>query len=233
MSSNKRSKKQKKSKSRKNASVSCEKISSKGFEDKFFKNMKMDIKEDFIDPMDDIFGFEDMEEKMFKNNFNLLLDENSYPRKRNKKDYKNYKDGIVFSRVFSSSYNNINGKEYEEKYKSESIKQINNGRNISECKEAYKNSDGISKTALQRGLDKKGEKVIREKNNKTGENKEHKIYKDMKENEINIFEKEYNDYSEKTGFKKNCLKLLGETDKNNKKQITDGTKSLNRKTKRH
>ena len=236
MKSNKKSQNQRKSKSRKNRCISCEKIPSKGFEDKFFKNMKMDIKEDFIDPMDDIFCFEDIEEKMFKNNFNLLLDDENHPRRNSKKNSKNYKDGTIFSRVYCSSYNNINGKEHEEKYKSESIKQMNNGHNISECKEAYKNSDGICKTALQRGLGKKGEKVIREKNNKTGENKEHKIYKGMKENEINLFEKEYNDYSEKIGFKKNCkaLKSFGESDKsNNVKLITDGTKSLNKKTKRH
>lgn len=231
MSSNKKSKRQTKSKQTKNRNRSNEKIFSKELEDEFFKGMKMDIKDDFIEPMDNLFNFEDIENKMFKNNFNLLLDEEK-PRKKSKKDYK---DGTVYSRVYCSSYNNINGKEHEEKYKSESIKQINKGRNISECKEAYKNSDGIYKTALQRGLDKKGQKVIREKNNKTGENKEHKIYKGMKENEINSFEKEYNDYSEKSGFKKNCQKLksLGTFDKYDRKQITDGTEILNKKTKRH
>ena len=230
-------------KHRKNRSISCEKISSKGFEDKFFKNinnMKMDIKDDFIDPMDGMFGFDELEEKMFKNfrnDFGLLLDEEKKQKKDNKKSSKkNIKDGTVFSKVYCSSYNNINGKEHEEKYQSQSIKQMNNGRNISECKEAYKNSDGVCKTAYQKGLDKKGEKLIKEKNSKTGENKEHKILKGIKEEEIKNFEKEYNDYSEKCGFKKNlkCFKALNSTSgKENKKLITDGTQRLNRKTKRH
>ena len=234
MSSNKKSKKQIKSKQRKNSKITKGNKFSKELEEEFFKDMKMDIKDDFIDPMDNLFNFEDIEEKMFKNNFNLLLDkeDQKHPRKKGKK---NYKDGTVFSRVYCSSYNNINGKEHEEKYKSESMKQMNNGRNISECKESYKNSDGVCKTSLQRGLDKKGQKVIREKNIKTGENKEHKIYKGMKENEINIFDKEYNDYSEKIGFKKNyqSLRSLGTFEKDNKKLLTDGTQILNRKTKRH
>ena len=234
MSSNKKIKKQIKSKQRKNSKITKRNKFSKELEEEFFKDMKMDIKDDFIDPMDNLFNFEDIEEKMFKNNFNLLLDkeEGKHPRKKSKK---NYKDGTVFSRVYCSSYNNINGKEHEEKYKSESMKQMNNGRNISECKESYKNSDGVCKTSLQRGLDKKGQKVIREKNIKTGENKEHKIYKGMKENEINIFDKEYNDYSEKIGFKKNYqnLRSLGTFEKDNKKLLTDGTQILNRKTKRH
>lgn len=237
MRANRTNNKNKKTSHRKNRSISCEKINSDGFEDKFFKDMNLDIKDDFIDPMDNMFGFNDLEEKMlkgFKNDFGLLLDEERKPRKNIKKsNKKNYKDGTVFSKVYCSSYNNINGKEHKEKYQSQSIKQMNNGHNISECKEAYKNSNGVCKTAYQKGLDKKGERLIREKNTKTGENKEHKILKGIKENEINLFEKEYNDYSEKSGFKK-CLKSLGSADKNNNiKQITDGTQTLNKKTKRH
>ena len=243
MKANRTNNKKTQTKHRKNRSISCEKISSKGFEDKFFKNMKMDIKDDFIDPMDDMdgmFGFDKLEEKMFKNfknDFGLLLDEEKKPKKDNKKlNKKNIKDGMVFSKVYCSSYNNLNGKEHEEKYQSQSIKQMNNGRHISECKEAYKNSDGVCKSAYQKGLDKKGEKLIREKNIKTGENKEHKILKGIKEEDIKNFEKEYNDYSEKSGFKKNlqCFKSLNSSGKENKKLITDGTtQRLNRKTKRH
>ena len=244
MRANRTNNKKTQTKHGKNRSISCEKISSKGFEDKFFKNMdnmKMDIKDDFIDPMDGMFGFDDLEEKMFKNfrnDFGLLLDEEKHQKKDNKKSNKknNIKDGTVFSKVYCSSYNNINGKEHEEKYQSQSLKQINNGRHISECKEAYKNSDGISKIAYQKGLDKKGEKLIREKNTKTGENKEHKILKGIKEEDVKNFEKEYNDYSEKSGFKKNlqCFKALNSSSgKENKKLITDGTQRLNKKTKRH
>lgn len=140
-----------------------------------------------------------------------------------------------FFQKYIAVHNNINGKEHEEKYQSQSIKQMNNGRNISECKEAYKNSDGVCKTAYQKGLDKKGEKLIREKNVKTGVNKEHKILKGIKEEEIQNFEKEYNDYSEKSGFKKNlqCFRALNTSGKENKKLLTDGKQRLNKKTKRH
>ena len=62
-------------KQHKNRSISCEKINSNEFENNFFKNM--DIKDDFIDPMDNMFGMDDFEDKMFKNfrnGFGLLLD---------------------------------------------------------------------------------------------------------------------------------------------------------------
>ena len=64
----------------KNRSISCEKISWKSLVDNFFKNMKMNmkIKDDFIDPMGNIFGFENFLDKMFnhfRNNFGLLLEE--------------------------------------------------------------------------------------------------------------------------------------------------------------
>lgn len=235
----KANKKQTKTKSSKNRSISCEKIS-KEFEDKFFKGMNMDIKEDFIDPFDNICEFENLEKKMFQDfhsDFGLLLDKEKKTTKNNKKENKNktnIKEGTMFSKVYTSSYSNINGKEHEEKYQSQSIKQMNNGHNISECKEAYKNSDGICKSSVQRGLDKKGEKLIKEKNVKAGHNKEHHILKGVKENEINEFEKEYNDYSKKVGFDKN-IKYLNSLDKksNNKNLLTDGTQRLNKKTKRH
>ena len=240
MRTNKANKRQTKRNHRKNRSISCEKISSKGFEDKFFKGINMDIKDDFLDPMNDMPGFDDFGQNIFdgiKNDFGLLLDEKENTRKNSKKSNKrNLKEGTMISKVYCSSYNNINGKEHEEKYQSQSLKQMNNGRNISECKEAYKNSDGISKIAYQKGLDKKGEKLIREKNTKTGENKEHKILKGIKEEDVKNFEKEYNDYSEKSGFKKNlqCFKALNSSSgKENKKLITDGTQRLNKKTKRH
>ena len=41
--------------------------------------------------------------------------------------------------------------------------QINNEHNISETKELYKNSNGIQKTAYQRGLDGKTTRFIKEK----------------------------------------------------------------------
>lgn len=233
MRSTRNNNKKTQTKQHKNRSISCEKINSNEFENKFFKNM--DIKDDFIDPMDNMFGMDDFEDKMFKNfrnGFGLLLDEEEKNNKKEKIGKMNKcNNGTFVSKVYCSSYNNINGKEHEEKYQSQGIKQINNGHNISECKEAYKNSDGLCKSSLQRGLDKKGERFIKENNTKTGEKKEHKVFKGMKENDINVFEKEYNDYSNKVGFKKNC-KCLNSFDTNNKKLITDG-KRLNKKTNRH
>ena len=224
-------------KEHKTRSISCEKVNSNGFKDIFFQNM--DIKDDFIDPIDNIFGMEDLEDKMFKNfrnNFDLLLDEEEVKNNKIKKLGKENKNnnGAYFSKVYCSSYKKICGKEHKEIYQYQGIKQINNGHSISECKEAYKNSDGLFKSSYQRGFDKAGEKFIKEKNTKTGEKKEHKAFKGMKENQKNDFEKVYNNYSNKVGFKNNCqyLDSLNSFDINNEKLITYG-KRLNKKTCRH
>ena len=236
MRTNRNNNKKAQTKEPKNRSNSCEKINSNEFKDHFFKNM--DIKDDFIDPIDNMFGMDDIEDKMvknFRNSYGLLLDEEEENNKKQKIGKVNkYNNGTFFSKVYCSSYNNIDGKEHEEKYQSQGIKQINNGHVISECKEAYKNLDGLSKSSYQISLDKKGERYIKEKNTKTGEKKEHKVFKGMNENEINDFENEFNDYSNKIGFKNNCkcLDLLNSFDLNNEKLITDG-KRLNKKTCRH
>ena len=88
--------------------------------------------------------------------------------KEEKEPEKKLNDGTFYSKVYYSSYNNLNGKPNKECYQSQSIKQINNGHNISETKEAYKNSDGVEKSAYQRGLDDKTARFIKEKNIKTG-----------------------------------------------------------------
>ncbi len=211
MRANKTNKKNTKTNQRKNRSISCEKINSKEFENRFFKGINMDIKDDFIDPMDNIPGFDELEEKMFKgfkNDFGLLLDEEKNPRKNAKKsNRKNYKDGTVFSKVYCSSYNNINGKEHEEKYQSQRVQQMNNGHNISETKEAYKNSNGVQKTAYQRNLDGKTARFIKENNTKTGKKNQKRVVKGIEENRIKDFNKEYNDYCKKCGFKKNFHNL--------------------------
>ena len=237
MRTNRNNNKKAQTKEQKNRSISCEKINSNELKDNFFK--KMDIKDDLIDPIDNMLGMDALEDKNFKNfrnSYGLLLDE--VEEKNNKKEkfgkMSQYDNETFFSKVYCSSYNNIDGKEHEEKYQSQGIKQINNGHNISKCEEAYKSSDGLFKSSYQIILDKKGERFIKEKNTKTGEKKEHKVIKGMKENEINDFENEYNDYSNKIGFKNNCkcLDLLNSFDINNEKLITDG-KRLNKKTNRH
>ena len=189
----------------------------------------MGIKDDFIDPLENNFGINDLEKKMF-DDFNLLSD-GQIPRNQEQQQPKEKKlnNGTFISQVYSSSYNNINGQPHEECYQSSSIEQLNDGHNISEVREAYKNSDGVIKSAYQRGLDKKGARFIKEKNTKTGLHNQHKILKGMKENEIDGFNKEYNTYSKKCGFKNNykALNAFGHSHPN-QKQIADGKTAKNR-----
>ena len=187
----------------------------------------MDINDDFIDPTDNMFG--GMEDKMirnFNNVFNdLLPGEEENPRnEKEKQQQKENKlnNGTFISQVYCSSYNNLNGKPHQECYQSQSIKQMNDGHNISEARENYKNSDGVMKTAYQRGLDKKAAKFIKEKNTKTGVHNQHKILRGMKENEIDNFNKEYNNYSKKCGFKNNYKALNGFGVQQKNKQLADG-----------
>ena len=170
----------------------------------------MDIKDDFIDPFDKI------EQKMFKDFKNtlpeieLLSEENQHPRSEPKEQpERKVNNGTYISQVYCSSYNNVNGQPHQECYQAQSIKQMNDGHNISEAREAYKNSDGMMKSAYQRGLDEKGARFIKEKNAKTGKHSQHKVLKGIKENEIDGFNKEYDAYSKKCGFKKNYKALNG------------------------
>ena len=201
----------------------------------------MDIKDDFRDPLDNVFGFDNMEERMlnnFKNtlnDFDLLPEAEQIPRKEEQKEKQEKQpkenkvnNGTFISQVYTSSYNNINGQPHQECYQSQSIEQLNDGHNISEVREAYKNSDGVMKSAYQRGLDKKGARFIKEKNNKTGVHNQHKVLKGIKENEIDNFNKEYNNYSKKCGFKNNykALHAFGPKVQQNK-QLADGNKKCN------
>ena len=188
----------------------------------------MDINDDFIEPLDNFVGFNKMEEKMI-NNFNkefndLLPKKEEIPRKEEKEQPKENKlnNGTVISQVYCSSYNNLNGQPHQECYQSSSIEQMNDGHNISEARENYKNSDGVMKTAYQRGLDKKAAKFIKEKNTKTGTHNQHKVLKGLKENEIDNFNKEYNTYSKKCGFKNNYKALNAFGVQQNNKQLADG-----------
>ena len=123
-------------------------------------------------------------------------------KKEEKEPEKKLNEGTFYSKVYYSSYNNLNGKPNKECYQSQSIKQINNGHNISETKEAYKNSDGVEKSAYQRGLDDKTARFIKEKNIKTGKKEQHKVVKGIEENDIKDFNKEYDEFSKKCGFRK-------------------------------
>ena len=207
-------------------------VHSNSCENNFFRDMNdfhMDIKDEFTDPLDNMFGFNNIEKNIF-NDFNLLSEEKENPRNEEENHPKEniLNNGTVISKVYSSSYSNINGEPHQECYQSQSIEQANNGHNISEVREAYKNSDGVMKSALQRGLDKRGAKFIKEKNTKTGVHNQHKILKGLKENEIDGFNKDYNKYYKKCGFKNNykALNAFGPSI-NNRKQIADGNKNRN------
>ena len=200
-------------------------VHSKSCEPSIF-GMDLDIKDDFIDP------FTDVEQKMCKdfkkslNDFAILSEENQHPRNEPKEQPERQQpkqDGTYISRVYCSSYSNVDGQPHQECYQSQSIKQMNEGHNISEAREAYKNSDGVMKSAYQRGLDEKGARFIKEKNTKTGKHAQHKVLKGIKENEIDGFNKEYDAYSKKCGFKKNykALNGFGPSMKREMKQIAN------------
>ena len=113
--------------------------------------------------------------------------------------------GTVITKSYSSKIDYRDGRPHQESYQSQSINQIgSDGHKISEKQEAYKNSrTGVQKAAHQRVLDDKGMKQIRQRNINTGEQEEHNIFKGMREEELNDFNKNYNDYRSKIGFQKN------------------------------
>ena len=113
--------------------------------------------------------------------------------------------GTVITKSYSSKIDYRDGRPHQESYQSQSINQIGrDGHKISERQEAYKNSrTGVQKAAHQRILDDKGMKQIRQRNINTGEQEEHNIFKGMREEELNDFNKNYNDYRTKIGFQKN------------------------------
>ena len=85
-----------------------------------------------------------------------------------------------------------------EKYKSEQIDIINNeGKELSEKKEAYKNSiTGIQANFYSKKLDEKEFKKIKRLNTFTGEREVHDILENIKENEVGMFT-ENNFYNKK------------------------------------
>ena len=113
--------------------------------------------------------------------------------------------GTMISKTYCSKIDYSSGQPKEESYQSQAIKQIGEGgHSISEQQEAYKNSmTGIQKAAHQRLLDEKGTKLIKQRNINTGEQSEHNILKGLQENEVDGFNKQYNDYREKVHFQDN------------------------------
>ena len=202
----------------------------KSFEDRIFKNFS-----DIFSPLESLNEKEnkneaeekpketkevespkEIEEKKKEDEININTDTknefdiNTNIKGEDLKDESNEKakeenNGLSYiSKEYTCSYKNINGK--EESYTSQAIKQSNNNHSISEIKENYKNSNGICKSAYQRGLDDKTTRFIKEKNIKTGEHNQKKVIKGLEENEINDFNKAYNIYCKKCGFN-NCFDI--------------------------
>ena len=113
--------------------------------------------------------------------------------------------GTMISKTYMSKMDYSGGQPREESYQSQSIKQIGeDGHNISERQEAYKNSmTGMQKAAHQRLFDDRGMKLIKERNVNTGEQSQHNILKGLQENEVDTFNQQYNDYREKVHFQDN------------------------------
>ena len=176
----------------------------------------MDIKEDFSDPSDNIFNeFSKMNNMFFGNFFPEIKFLNEKKHSENKtneinNNKINNNGSTIISKVYCSKYENKNGEPHQECYESNSIEQTDKeGHDISEKNELYKNSNGIQKASKQCMLDKKGTKIIRQRNVKNGEHNEKKLYKGLEEKDFDGFNKEYNQYKEKIGFKKN-YKFLNE-----------------------
>ena len=187
------SEKPKEKKEKKDIPKKVEKMEEEPKEEEFNTNMEEEPKEEEINT--------DIKQDPKEEEFNTKIEKEKNP-KEEKEPEKKLNDGTFYSKVYYSSYNNLNGKPNKECYQSQSIKQINNGHNISETKEAYKNSDGVEKSAYQRGLDDKTARFIKEKNIKTGKKEQHKVVKGIEENDIKDFNKEYDEFSKKCGFRK-------------------------------
>ena len=114
-------------------------------------------------------------------------------------------NGTMISKQYVSKIDYSDGTPKKESYQSQSIKQFgNDGHNISERQEAYKNSStGLQQAALQRLLDDKGTKIIRQRNILTGSHEQHNLYQGITENDLNNFNKQYTDYRDKIHFQDN------------------------------
>ena len=178
------------------------------FRDNFFN---LDIKDDIYDPFkDDFFGFDSFENKIFRNFRNIfkIFDEKKETEKPKEveEEPKEIKSEEKMEEEKEEEEINTNTKKEEEintnTKKEEEINTNTKEEEKMEEEETYKNSNGIYKSSYQRGLDDKITRYIKEKNMKTGKKNQKKIIKGIEENEINDFNKTYNDYSKQCGFKK-------------------------------
>jgi len=133
-------------------------------------------------------------------------------------------NGTMISKKYVSKIDYSDGTPKKESYQSQSIRQFGeDGHNISERQEAYKNSaTGIQQAALQRLLDDKGTKVIKERNVLTGSQDQHNIYQGISENDVNNFNKQYTDYRDKVHFQENYKFLNSSPNKDGHSQYMLG-----------
>ena len=133
-------------------------------------------------------------------------------------------NGTMISKKYVSKIDYSDGTPKKESYQSQSIRQFgDDGHNISERQEAYKNSaTGIQQAALQRLLDDKGTKVIKERNVLTGSQDQHNIYQGISENDLNNFNKQYTDYRDKVHFQENYKFLNSSPNKDDKSKYMLG-----------
>lgn len=184
--------------------------------------------DDFEDPIDNFFGgnFGMMRQNMMTNFFiemNFGFG-NGMINHQMGNIGGNGNQGTVFSKSYVQKIDYSSGQPVKESYQSQSIKQYDKeGHNINEKQEVYKNSSGVEKAAQQRLLDNRGQKCIKQRNRRTGEQEVKNIYKGMNEDQLDDFNKQYDDYRQKSNFQKN-YQLLGRMNNNqdNRRMIGNG-----------
>lgn len=189
--------------------------------------------DEFDDPFDNMFGggafrmpniFQEAEKMMrgFHDEMRMIGDDN---QRGGQLQARGANPGSFICKSYVSRVNYNNGQPEQEVYQSQSINQFGkDGHKIQEKQEAYKNSrTGIEKASHQRILDDRGQKCIRQRNRNTGESNEHNIYKGFEENELEKFNKEYNDYRQKSNFQNN-YKLLNSVNQRFNGMIGDGAR---------
>lgn len=184
----------------------------------------------FDDPFDDFFGgFRNMHQNMISNFMNQMNfgfeDNNGSVSHQVRGGFGG--PGTVISKSYVKKIDYSSGQPVEESYQSQSIKQYGkDGHKIHEKQEAYKNSAGIEKAAHQRLLDDRGQKCIKQRNRRTGEQEMKNIYKGINEGELEDFNKKYNEFRQKSDFQKN-YELLKKMNYDCKRIIGDGRQRHN------
>jgi hypothetical protein len=112
--------------------------------------------------------------------------------------------GTCISQSHVSSRKIKDGKEESENYKSQSISQIDKkGKKITERQQAYKNSEGVDKISHERILGNKGHKIVKARHRENQRAYEHNYFKGLTKDDLEKFNKEYNQHKEKVEFDKN------------------------------